>query len=186
MHLTLGSTGADRSPAHEIREELSERRVEELGAGRQAKIGKIGEELTREAQPFVDAVRTVQIRVVDQALPAYDGPWLFEVHPHDDENSVVDIVRQLSQALRVVDGSLRVVDRAGTNDGEKARVAAVENRFNRTSRTCDTFATARRDRNLLGKDRRGQERADAADPQVIGLHMDARGFDFGKRTVALH
>src|SRR6266478_4974995 len=144
MHLALDGTRADRSPAHEIREELPEGRVEEFGAGRQAQIGKVGKELARETQPLVDVIRTVQIRIVDETLPTHDGPRLFEVHPHDDENSIADSVRKLSQALRVFDSGFGVVDRARADNGKKSRVAAVENGCNRASRNRCTFAATRR------------------------------------------
>ncbi len=87
MHLAFNRARADRPPAHKIREELAERRVEEFGAGRQPQIGNIGKELAREAQPLVDSIGTIEIRIVDEALPAHDRPRLFEVNPHDDENA---------------------------------------------------------------------------------------------------
>src|SRR5258706_12943479 len=178
MHLALNGTRADRSPAHEIREELPERRVEEFGAGGQAKIGKVGKELARETQSFVDAIGTVQIRIVDKTLPAHDGPWLFEVHPHDDENSIADLVRKRSQPFRVFDRGLGVVDRTGTDDGKKPWVAAFENGFNRTARTRYRFGATRCDRNLLGQDRRREQRVDSADAQVVRFHVKSPiGFD---------
>ena len=62
VHLALDGARADRTPAHEVGEELPERRVEEFGARRQAELGKVGEELAREPQPFVDPVGAVEIR----------------------------------------------------------------------------------------------------------------------------
>src|SRR6266704_3078258 len=174
MHLALNATRADRSPAHEIREELPEGRVEEFGAGRQAKIGKVGKELARETQPLVDAIGTVQIRIVNKTLPPHDGPWLFEVHPHDDEDSIADSVRKRSQTLRVFDRGPGVVDRTGTDDGKKSWVAAFENGFNRTSRARYGFGATRCDRNLLGQDRRREQRVDSADPKVVRSHVNPR------------
>ena len=147
-------------------------RFEEFGGGRKAEIGKVGQERTREAQPFVDPVGTVQIRIVDETFPAYDGPWLFEVHPHDDEDSIADVDRQLLKTLRVFDCGLRVVDRAGADDGKQPRVAAVEYGFDRASRSGYAFFAARGDRNLLEQYRRGQQRPDAADSKVVRSHVN--------------
>ena len=131
MHLTLDRARADRAPAHQIREELPEGRVEEFGARREAEIGEIGEKLAGKAEPFVDVIGPVQVRIVDKPFPSDDGSRLFEVHAHDDEDSIADPVRQLSQALRIFDRGLGVVDRARTDDGKEACVAAVENGFDR-------------------------------------------------------
>ena len=170
MHLAFDGPRADRAPAHEVREELPESRVEEFRARRQSKIGNVGKEPACEPQPFVDVIGAVEIGIVDEALPAHDGPRLFEIHAHDHEDAIANVVRERPQGLRVVDRRLGVMDRARTDDGQQPCVAALENGFDRTSRTRYALASTRRDRDLLRQNRRGEQRSDAADSQVVGLH----------------
>jgi len=68
------------------------------------------------AYPFVDVVGPVQVRIIDKPYPSDDGSRLLEVHAHDDKDSIVDPVRQLSQALHIIERGPDVVDRARTDD----------------------------------------------------------------------
>src|ERR1700756_4308233 len=149
MHLTLDGARADRAPAHQIREKLPEGRVEEFGARGKAEIGEIGEKLPGKTEPFVDVIGPVQVWIIDKPFPSDDGSRLFEVHAHDDEDSILDPGRERSQSLRIVERGPGVVDRAGTDDRKEASVAPIENGFDRSPRARYAFAAAGRDRNLL-------------------------------------
>ena len=85
VYLALRGAGADRAPADEIGIELTKSRIEKLSAGGDPKLQNIGQQLPSEAQAFVNVVGLIEIRVVDEALPADDCPRLFEVDAHDHE-----------------------------------------------------------------------------------------------------
>ena len=49
-----------------------------------AHLGEVEQEIARQAQAVVDLVGIVEVRIVDEALPADGGARLFEVDAHDD------------------------------------------------------------------------------------------------------
>src|SRR5882757_2276492 len=73
---------ADGGPGDEVRVILTERRVEELGADRQAGGADVEHQAAREPQAGVDLEAAVEVRVVDQALPADDRARLFKIDAH--------------------------------------------------------------------------------------------------------
>ena len=137
MDLALGGAGADRAPADQVRVELSERGVEELGTGRQSDRRDVGEQLPRETQPLVDVKRRVEVRIVDETLPPDRCARLLEVHAHDQQQSIGNRVRQWPEPLRVLDRSNRIVDRTRANDYGEARIVAIEDRFERSTSVRD-------------------------------------------------
>ena len=76
-------------------------------------------------RPFVDAKAAVQVRVVDQALPAHRGARLLEVHAHHDHQRVVEQRALLVQTLRVFERRLRLVHRARPDHHQQSVVDAV-------------------------------------------------------------
>src|SRR5690606_9894395 len=79
VHLRFGGTRADRAPADEVGDVLRADDVEEFGAGRQAEFVDVQQQFARDAQAVVDAEAAVEVRIVDQALPADRGARLFEI-----------------------------------------------------------------------------------------------------------
>jgi hypothetical protein len=98
-------------------------RIERLGAGRQADFIDGEQEFARLVQAFLDVEGIVHARIVDVALPAGRGARLFEIHAHHQQQRVGDFVGERLQAPGVVEAGHRVVDRAGADDDEQARVA---------------------------------------------------------------
>jgi hypothetical protein len=82
----------------------------------QPALVQIEEEPARPAQALVDGEASVEVRIIDQTLPADRGPRLLEVHAHDDAEVGGQLPRQLAQAPAVVEASFRVMDRAGSDD----------------------------------------------------------------------
>ena len=82
MDLALGGARANRAPADQVSNVLRRDHVQKLTASGHAQAVDVNEQLARHAQAFVDAVALVQVGVVDQALPANGGAWLFKVHAH--------------------------------------------------------------------------------------------------------
>ena len=107
-------------------EELRGDGVEELAAGAHPLLGEPHQQPTREREPLVDAEAPVQVRVVDQPLPADPGPRLLEVHPHDQEERVGQPTLGSCQPLGVRPGRVDVVDRAGADDHQHPVVHPVE------------------------------------------------------------
>ncbi len=85
VHLALGGARADRAPRDEIREVLRRDHVEILGAGRQIELVDLEKNAPREAQAVVDPVAVVEVRVVDQPLPAHRRARLLEIDAHHDD-----------------------------------------------------------------------------------------------------
>ena len=72
VKLGLGSTSPDSTPGDEIGNVLGGDGVEKLGSDRNAQVGKIAQELTSEAETFVDLEGPVEVWVIDETLPS-DG-----------------------------------------------------------------------------------------------------------------
>ncbi len=79
----------------------------------------------RDAQAFVDAKAAVQVRVVDEALPADRGARLLEVHAHHDLERVVVRLARLDQMVGVFQRRTRLVHRARPDHHQQPVVGAV-------------------------------------------------------------
>src|SRR3974377_2083831 len=77
-------------------------------------------------QTIVDFVRLVEIRVVDQTLPADGGAWLFEVPPHHDVQLVRVLFDGRLQQRSVFTCSFGVVNRTWPNDDQQAAIVAAQ------------------------------------------------------------
>jgi hypothetical protein len=91
-----------------------------------ADLVHLEEELARKAQPLVHVEGLVQVRVVDEALPADGGARLLEVNAHDDREVVAQPVALALHARRVLDRRLVVVDRARPHHDEQPVVGAAQ------------------------------------------------------------
>ena len=126
VNLAFGGARADRRPRHQIGDVLRRRHVEEFGAGRQTEIVHRGKHVAGETQALVDVEAAVEVRIVDQSLPAHRGARLLEIDAHHDLEPVGKPFAQGGEAFGVVHGGDGIVDRAGTDDDQKAIVGAVE------------------------------------------------------------
>jgi len=70
VKLGLSGTSTDSTPGNEISDVLGGDGVEKLGSDRNAQVGKIAQELTSEAETFVDLEGPVEVWVVDETLPS--------------------------------------------------------------------------------------------------------------------
>lgn len=84
VQLRLGSTGTNGTKGDKVGKVLRRNGVEHLTGNGHAGAGKVCVELTGDAQAFVDVVRLVKVRVVNQTLPSDRCAGLFEVGTHDD------------------------------------------------------------------------------------------------------
>ena len=106
MHLAFRGAGADRAPADQIGNVLRRNHVEILDASRHSKVIESEQELTADAQAVIDHKTAVQMRIVNQALPAYRRSRLLEIYPHDDQKVRAQAILFLFQLSRVLEGSL--------------------------------------------------------------------------------
>ncbi len=167
MRLRFGGARADRAPRDEVRDVLRRQQVEELGAAGQAHAVDLEEQLPRLAQPLVDGEAAVQVRIVDEALPADGGARLLEVHAHHDEEVVGVARRGVAKLRRVFERRRRIVDRARAHDGDEAVVGAVQHAVHGLARVGHGRERVGVDRQLLQQELRRDERADRADAQVV-------------------
>ncbi len=131
VHLAFGGARADGTPRDEIGDVLRRNHVEEFAARRHAQTIDVDQHLAGNAQPFIDAETLVQIRIVDQPLPAHRGARFFEIHPHDDFQLARMLFAQHRQPLGVVERGLGVVDRARADDEQQPVVLAVDDAMQR-------------------------------------------------------
>jgi len=91
----------------------------------------------------------------------------FKVDPHNDEDVTRDLSSELDEAIRIFQSCLRIVDRAGANNGEDPIVAPGKDVGDSLPRPRDGALCFRGDRNLLHQDGRCNELAGAGDANVV-------------------
>ncbi|KAG1450799.1 hypothetical protein G6F57_016320 [Rhizopus arrhizus] len=126
VHLAFGGARTNRAPGHQVGDVLRRDHIEEFDTGRQAKLVDVAQQATGDAQALVDPEAAVQGGVVDQALPAHRGARLLEVHAHDDFQFAGQRIAQWLQALGVLDGRMRIVDRARAHHHRQAVITALQ------------------------------------------------------------
>ena len=77
--------GTDRDPRGQVRDVLGYLSVEKLGAGRHPEFVDVQQQLAGEAKALVDVVALVEVRIVDEPLPAHHRSRFFEVRPHHEK-----------------------------------------------------------------------------------------------------
>ncbi len=129
VDLALGGAGADRPPGDHVGDVLRRDRVEELTADCESQIRHLEQQPAGGVKPDVHVPRPVQVRVIDQALPARRRARLLEVGAHGDAEVALQILGSRAEALRVVHGRLGVMDAARSDHDEQAVVIAVQHRL---------------------------------------------------------
>ena len=135
MRLALGGARADRRPAQQIGDVLRHHRVEQLAGARQPSALMSSRIVRACVEAGGDVARAVQVRVVDQPLPADRRARLLEVGAHDDHELVARGVGDALEPRGVVARRGGVVDRARADDGDQpAPVAPVQDVADRAPR----------------------------------------------------
>ena len=167
MGLALDRPRPDRSPRDEVGQVLGRDRVEQFGRRPQAEPVDVDQELSRQAQSERHVVAAVEMRIVDETLPADRAPRLLEIHAHEKEKPRRQAFGEAAQASRVVDRGLRVVNRARTHDREQPPLAPGDDvAHGRPSPHDDLVDGVGRLQLLLEVDRR-HERLGLDDAQVL-------------------
>jgi hypothetical protein len=110
--LALRGAGPDRPPGDAVGDVLGGDRVEELAADRQPRVQHLQQQLAGDPQAGVDVPAFVQVRVVDQPLPAGRRPRLLEVDAHHHQQLLAQVARRRRQLRRVLHRRFRVVHAA--------------------------------------------------------------------------
>ena len=172
VDLALGVPRADRTPADQVAQVLRGDRIQPFDGGGQAQRQHVGEHLARQPHALADVEPTVQIRIVDQPLPADGGARLLEIRAHDDDQAVVELAVHGGETLGILAGGLRVVNRAGADDDQQTVVAAMQH-------VADLLPGAQHQvAHLLGQRQFAQERARRGNRvQLADIDIDRLGKD---------
>ena len=170
MHLAFGGAGTDGAPGNEVANVLRRNHVQKLTAGGQTQPVDIDQQLTRNAQAFVNAVALVEVRVVDQPFPAHGGARFFKVNAHHDFQRTGVLVPLLDQPARVVQRGSRVMDGTRADDQQQSVVGAGHDVVNALAGLGDQ----RLDRRSADREKADQmfwrwKHGDVLDALVIGL-----------------
>ena len=166
VHLALGRARADGAPRHGVGDELRGDRVKELATRRDAQLHHIEQELASHGQSLVDRKAAVQVRIVDQPLPADRGARLLEVDPHHDAQIRFQLVGQWRKLLGVAPGGVGVVDRARPHDHNQTVIQTAQDAADLTTRALHQLRAFSRQRQLLDQDRRRHQWPDAGNAQI--------------------
>src|SRR5690606_29544836 len=68
----------------------------------------------------------VDVRVVDQSFPAHGCARFLEVGAHNDDKGIVVLVPPLQQTVAVLEGGIRIMDRARSDNNQETVVIALD------------------------------------------------------------
>ncbi|MNE38342.1 hypothetical protein D3C80_1322380 [compost metagenome] len=126
MHLRFAGACADRRPAEQVVEVAGHQRLQQFGGDRQAEAERIQHQPARQGEAGGHVAAAVELRVVDQALPADGGARLLDIGAHHQQQLVVHLRRQFGEAAGVVEGGFGVVQGTGADYHQQALVATIE------------------------------------------------------------
>ena len=135
----------------------------------EAELVHVEEELAAHAEPFVNVVRSVQVRVVHEALPPHRGARLLEVDAHDNEELALVEHLEATQPQRVLTARVNVVDRAWPDDDDEAVVRTAEDPVHTRARLVNVVCHVARQRQLVDEQGGRRDGRDVLDPDVIDL-----------------
>ncbi len=175
MDLALGRARADRAPGDGVGDVLRRDRVEELAADRQSQREHLEQQLARGAQARVDVAGAVEVRVVDQALPAGRRARLLEVHAHRHDEVGTELGRLQAEPAGVLERRSRVVDAARPDDDEQAVVGALQDRVGVGAPLHDDLGELGAQRQALDQAGGRRQRRDPLDAAVADARCELGG-----------
>src|SRR5271167_3814585 len=84
MDLALGSASSNGAPTYQARHILRDNHVEEFSPRWYPHFREVEKKTACQAQTIVDFERLIEMRIVNQALPANGCAWFLEIDPHDN------------------------------------------------------------------------------------------------------
>mmetsp|Transcript_25753 Transcript_25753/g.61161 ORF Transcript_25753/g.61161 Transcript_25753/m.61161 type:complete len:439 (+) Transcript_25753:348-1664(+) len=136
VHLALCGPRSDGTPRYQVCDVLGGDGVEELTAAGQPQLVDLQQQPAGELDALVDVARAVEVRVVDQTLPADGGARLLEVDAHHYHQLSRMLFLQLDQAASVLHRTLDVMDGARADDHNQAVISAVDDVLHLLPRLC--------------------------------------------------
>ena len=183
--LALGRAGTNRAPADQVADELWRQQIQKLRAHRQAQRQHIQQQATGQLQPFVDGKAAVAVRVVDIALPAHRGAWLFKVHAHHDQQIILERIGLRFELARIFHGLVVIVNRAWPHHHHQPVVLPVQHARNRGATGLDQRMRFFGHRQPFFQQSGSQQRAHDLDARVINTGLVEGGqFGSGRHSLA--
>ncbi len=139
VHLRFAGTRTDGGPTEQVVEVTGGHRLQQFGGQRQTALKDIQHQLSRQAQAFGHVTAAIEVRVVQQPFPANRGARFFHVGAHHQQQLVIDLCRQLGQAFGVFEGAGAVMQGAGADHHQQARITAIEHGTDGVAVGGDTF-----------------------------------------------
>ena len=122
MYLAFSGARTNGAPGNQITYVLRRNHVEKLAASGQSEAVNLNQQLACNTQTFVNPEAFVEVRVIDQALPADGGARFLEVNAHHNFQRASVLFALLHEAACVFDGGDRIVNRTRTNHYQQAVV----------------------------------------------------------------
>src|SRR5262245_57201630 len=126
MHLAFGGARPNRRPSHQIGNVLWRRRVKELTARRDAALRDIVQQPPRDPEAAVNIEAAIQTGIIDEPLPADRSARLLEINAHDDLQMSAELIANLFQPLRIVEGGSRIMHRTRPDNDDETIVMSLE------------------------------------------------------------
>ena len=175
VNLRFRGTGADGAPGDEVGDVLRRDHVEEFSARWQPHFIQFPQQLARQAQAFVDGEAAVQVRIVDQPLPAHRGTRLLEIDAHHDHQIGGEALALGLQAHGIFHRRLGIMNRTGADDDDQAVVGAMQYAMNGLPRfpggLCGSFGF----RQFAQQMRRGGQFLDFPDAKIVDNVFHEKG-----------
>jgi hypothetical protein len=163
MNLALGSARADGAPAHEISNVLRRDHIQIFDASRHSHFIQLDKQLASGSESFVDSKAAVEVRIIDQPLPADRRAGLLEVDPHDDQQIGLKPFFFSFESGGVFQGGFRIVNRAWSDDNEQPVIGAVQDAMDLLTRGMRDFGRTFGEREFAADYFRRQEFLDLPD-----------------------
>ena len=187
MHLRLRRACANGSPRNQVGNVLRRDHVEKLGARRHAHRVDVQQQPARHPQPLVDVETAIELRIVDQPLPAHRRARLLEIHPHHDFQPVGKTPALLHQPRRIIARRHRIVNGTGTDHHQQPVIHAVQNAVDGLARPRHRLPHLLAYRKLANQMRRRDQLGQRENTQIIsrnrGIHSATLLFKNGKHKI---
>ena len=187
VHLRLRRACANGSPRNQVGNVLRRDHVEKLGARRHAHRVDVQQQPARHPQPLVDVETAIELRIVDQPLPAHRRARLLEIHPHHDFQTVGKTPALLHQPRRIIARRHRIVNGTGTDHHQQPVIHAVQNAVDGLARSRHRLPHLLAYRKLANQMRRRDQLGQRENTQIIsrnrGIHSATLLFKNGKHKI---
>src|SRR5438445_3260959 len=127
MDLALRGARADGTPTYQARQVLWDNHVEEFSSRWYPHFREVEKKTTGQPQTIIDFERPIEMRIVNQALPANACTGFLEIDPHNNPEIRGQFVYCGLEQCCIFACSLGVVNRARAHNDKQAMIFALEN-----------------------------------------------------------